>query len=60
MLAIEVDGPSHADRQIRDERRTVWLAHEGIKVLRFSAVDVETRPAVVLSKIARAAPPSTA
>jgi very-short-patch-repair endonuclease len=59
-LAIEVDGPVHDEQQARDERRTAWLASEGIRVLRFSAVEVETRPAAVLSAIVRAAPPSTA
>jgi very-short-patch-repair endonuclease len=59
-LAVEVDGPVHDDQQAGDERRTAWLATEGIHVLRFSVADVETRPAAVLSAIARAAPPSTA
>lgn len=57
-LAVEVDGPSHDERQERDERRTAWLVREGITVVRFSAADVETRPATVLSAIRRAAPPS--
>jgi very-short-patch-repair endonuclease len=51
-LAIEVDGPAHDDRHARDERRTAWLSSEGVRVLRFSAADVETRPAAVLSAIA--------
>ncbi len=59
-LAIEVDGPVHDDQQARDERRTAWLATEGIHVLRFSTADVESRPAAVLKAIALAAPPSTA
>ncbi|MEO6396420.1 MAG: endonuclease domain-containing protein [Devosia sp.] len=57
-LAIEVDGAGH-DRA-GDERRTKWLAGEGIRVLRFTAAEIEERPAVVLAKIAQAAPPSTA
>jgi len=57
-LAIEVDGPAHDDQQVRDQRRTAWLAKEGIRVLRFSAAEVETKPAAVLAAIARAAPPS--
>ena len=56
-LAVEVDGPSHDDQQTRDQRRTDWLAGEGITVLRFAADDVELRPALVLAAIARAAPP---
>jgi hypothetical protein len=54
---VEVDGPSHDDQQTRDQRRTDWLAGEGIIVLRFAADDVELRPALVLAAIARAAPP---
>ena len=56
-LAVEVDGPSHNDQQERDQRRTDWLADQGISVLRFTADDVESRPASVLATIARAAPP---
>ena len=59
-LAVEVDGPAHDDQQLRDQRRTDWLASEAIHVLRFTADDVESRPAFVLATIARAAPPSTA
>jgi very-short-patch-repair endonuclease len=59
-LAIEVDGPVHDEQQARDERRTAWLASEGIRMLRFSAAEVEFSPAAVLSAIVRAAPPSTA
>jgi len=59
-LAIELDGPAHDDRQAQDERRTRWLSNEGIRVLRFTATDIEVKPAAVLSTIARAAPPSTA
>jgi very-short-patch-repair endonuclease len=59
-LAVEVDGPVHDDRQESDDRRTAWLAEkEGIRVLRFSAADVETRSAEVLRTIAQAAAPST-
>ncbi|MBO9590095.1 MAG: endonuclease domain-containing protein [Devosia sp.] len=59
-LCVEVDGPSHADRLEYDQRRTVWLATEGIRVLRFTDDEVEQRPAVVIAAILRAAPPSTA
>jgi very-short-patch-repair endonuclease len=57
-LAVEVDGPVHDDQQDRDERRTAWLAKQGIRVLRFTAAEVETQPAAVLAALARAAPPS--
>ena len=56
-LAIEVDGPVHAERAEQDARRAAWLAKEGIKVVRFSTEEVEGRPAAVLTAIARAAPP---
>ena len=59
-LCVEIDGPSHAERKEYDQRRTDWLAGEGVRVLRFSTEEVETRSAVVLATIAQAAPPSTA
>jgi very-short-patch-repair endonuclease len=59
-LCVEVDGPVHDDRAASDARRTGWLQSEGIRVLRFTAQDIETRPAAVLAEILQAAPPSTA
>lgn len=59
-LCIEVDGPAHAEQAEYDARRTSWLNNEGIAVMRFSASDVETRPAAVIAAIARVAPRSTA
>ena len=59
-FAVEVDGPAHDDRKERDQRRTDWLAREGIRVIRFSTTDIGTKPAAVLSAIALVAPPSTA
>jgi very-short-patch-repair endonuclease len=59
-LCVEVDGPAHADRAEADLRRTQWLAKEGVRVLRFTASDIEMRSAAVLAAIAQAAPPSTA
>jgi very-short-patch-repair endonuclease len=59
-LAVEVDGPVHDDQRERDQRRSAWLAGQGITVIRFTADDVENRSAFVLSAIAQAAPPSTA
>jgi very-short-patch-repair endonuclease len=57
-LAIEVDGPVHREQADRDQRRTVWLEKEGIRVIRFSTEEVEERPAAVLAAIERAALPS--
>ena len=59
-LCIEVDGPVHDGQAERDDRRTAWLAKEGIRVIRFSTGDVEQHSARVIAAIAQAAPPSTA
>ena len=59
-LCVEVDGPAHAQSIGRDERRGQWLAAQGIRTLRFTAEELERRPAVVLAAIAQAAAPSTA
>jgi very-short-patch-repair endonuclease len=58
-LAVEMDGPVHDEQHDADQRRTAWLAKEGIRVLRFSVADVEHRSAAVLRAIAQAAAPST-
>ena len=55
-LALGMDG----EGLCLDQRRTDWLAKEGIRVSRFSVEDLEMRQAVVLATIAQAAPPSTA
>jgi very-short-patch-repair endonuclease len=41
-LGIEVDGAAHdfADRAGHDGRRDAWLSNHGIRLLRFTAVDV--------------------
>jgi len=59
-LCVEVDGPSHKQRGAYDQRRTQELSEQGIRVLRFSVDEVETRLAVVLATIKSAAAPSTA
>ncbi|MDR3475586.1 MAG: DUF559 domain-containing protein [Devosia sp.] len=56
-LCVEVDGPAHADQIAHDERRTRWLAEQGISVIRFSADDVEARPAAVVAAVVQAAAP---
>ena len=42
-LCVEVDGPSHDDPSAseHDAKRTAWLNEQGIRVLRFSADQVE-------------------
>jgi very-short-patch-repair endonuclease len=59
-LCVEVDGPVHDSQSAHDERRTKWLAEQGINVIRFSTAQVERQSAAVLKEIARAAAPSTA
>jgi very-short-patch-repair endonuclease len=41
-LVVEVDGGQHyePEQAARDERRTVYLASQGLRVLRFSNLDV--------------------
>ncbi|MGN6486722.1 MAG: endonuclease domain-containing protein [Devosia sp.] len=41
-LCVEVDGGAHdvVSVALRDERRDAWLASQGIRVLRFNAVDI--------------------
>jgi very-short-patch-repair endonuclease len=38
---IELDGQSHGmgDRPARDARRDAWLAEQGMRVVRFTAVE---------------------
>jgi very-short-patch-repair endonuclease len=59
-LCVEVDGAAHSDSLDYDQRRTDWLREQGIKVIRFSIADVESRAAWVIATIVRAAAPSTA
>ena len=54
-LVIEVDGQVHmmADRPERDEKRDAWLVEQGLRVLRFGAVDVmRDRQAVIAAIVA--------
>ncbi|WP_426024196.1 endonuclease domain-containing protein [Brevundimonas sp. PWP3-1b1] len=55
MLAVEVDGESHADRFEHDARRTRWLERQGIAVVRFSAESVRVNLGGVLDVIAEKA-----
>jgi very-short-patch-repair endonuclease len=34
-LVVEVDGPTHAQTEARDERRTRWLESQRFRVIRF-------------------------
>jgi len=52
-LAVEVDGAGHDDpAQIaHDERRTLWLASQGVEVLRVRSTDVRDHLEGVLALI---------
>lgn len=39
-LAIEIDGDTHADQALYDERQTAWLGAQDIEVIRFTNRDV--------------------
>src|SRR5580658_8352289 len=34
-LVVELDGPSHDDREVYDARRTAYLERAGLRVIRF-------------------------
>jgi very-short-patch-repair endonuclease len=54
-LAVELDGAAHDSdtAQLHDERRSRFLAGNGIRVLRFQNNDVINNPEGVLSEIRR-------
>lgn len=54
MLAIEVDGDTHANQQEYDARRTGYLERNGFRVLRFTNYDVMTNIEGVLHAISEA------
>ena len=59
-LCVEIDGPLHDETAAQDAQRTRWLNGQGIRVIRFSADDIERVPAAVIAEIVRVAAPSTA
>ena len=52
-LVIEVDGSQHLEQAGHDVARTMWLAENGFRVLRFWNDDVLARTDVVLQEIDR-------
>ena len=50
-LAVEVDGEIHLDKIFYDNERTEYLSSTGIRVIRFTNNDIETRMDYVLDKI---------
>jgi very-short-patch-repair endonuclease len=56
-LAIEVDGEAHArgDRPERDGVRDAWLGRQGLRVLRYPAIEVLTNLEGVVRQIVEVA-----
>jgi hypothetical protein len=50
-LAIEYDGGIHRDRMVEDNRRQNRLVGEGIRLLRFTAGDIYSRPELVAAQV---------
>jgi very-short-patch-repair endonuclease len=50
-LVIEIDGAAHRDRQDLDAERQRILEQSGVRVVRFSASDVENHLPVVLDRL---------
>jgi very-short-patch-repair endonuclease len=55
-LIVEVDGDTHATQDDYDERRTAWLAREGLRVVRVTNADVMQNLDGVLQHIAAQLP----
>ncbi len=53
-LVVELDGPSHDDRQEYDAERTTYLGTLGYRVIRFANQDVLHHCEGVLAAIAEA------
>lgn len=51
-VVVEIDGDTHLDRIDYDQTRTEWLERQGLRVIRFSNMDVYDNPAEVLTLIA--------
>jgi adenine-specific DNA-methyltransferase len=56
-LCVELDGSAHDHRYDYDERRTAYLAQQGIRVIRFTNDQVFTCLEGVVAQILRAAAP---
>jgi very-short-patch-repair endonuclease len=53
-LAIEYDGGNHRDRMVDDNRRQNGLIGVGLRILRFTSVDVYKGPATVALQVRHA------
>jgi len=59
-VAVELDGPVHAQRAGADAERDAWLAALGVRTLRFTNDDVVDNLPAVLDAIRAALEPGTA
>lgn len=50
-LGLEYDGAIHRDRLAEDNRRQNRLLEAGVRLLRFTATDVLTRPSIVVAQV---------
>jgi very-short-patch-repair endonuclease len=50
-VGIEYDGANHRDRMIEDNRRQNLLLNAGVRLMRFTAADVMSRPAAVVAEV---------
>jgi very-short-patch-repair endonuclease len=51
MLAIEIDGSSHDDKQDYDQNRQLILENHGVKFIRFRDIDVKQSMGWVLEEL---------
>jgi very-short-patch-repair endonuclease len=51
MLAIEIDGSSHDEKQDYDQNRQLILENLGVKFIRFSDIDVKQKMGWVLEEL---------
>jgi very-short-patch-repair endonuclease len=51
MLAIEIDGSSHDDKQDYDQNRQLILENLGVRFIRFSDIDVKQKMGWVLEEL---------
>jgi hypothetical protein len=51
LLGLEYDGGTHRENLAEDNRRQNRLLEEGIRLLRFTAGDVLSRPALVVAQV---------
>jgi very-short-patch-repair endonuclease len=50
-LVLEYDGGNHRDRLVEDDRRQNLVVNAGFRLLRFTAADIYSRPAIVQAQV---------